>query len=190
MGGIGDLPVLYAHQSDSLSIIVNRLGKESDNFTAEMLLKAFGARVYQEGSSQAGLRVMQETLEQAGLSAAEMRWVNASGLFDANRVSTNLLVRLLGVAASDPTLAPEYFAQLSVAGRDGTLALRMPSLPAGCVVRAKSGTLRNVISLAGYVERAEHQRLTFAIIIENVNDQSAARQQIDKYVTSLCSAPV
>ncbi|HEY5955579.1 MAG TPA: D-alanyl-D-alanine carboxypeptidase/D-alanyl-D-alanine-endopeptidase [Polyangiaceae bacterium] len=187
LGPVGDLPILYAHQSDALSTIVHRLGKESDNFTAEMLLKTLGARSYQTGSSEAGIRVISETLEQAGLPAAEMRWVNGSGLFDANRVSTRSIARLLGIAMSDPTLAPEYIAQLSIAGKDGTLASRLRSLPEGCVVRAKSGTLRTVISLAGYVARSDRQPLGFAIIIENVRDQAAARQQIDRYVASLCS---
>jgi serine-type D-Ala-D-Ala carboxypeptidase/endopeptidase (penicillin-binding protein 4) len=190
LGTVDGSPILYTHQSDPLSTLLYRLGKESDNFAAEMLLKTIGAKVQGVGSSEAGAKVVVDSLAALGPMDPDLRWVNGSGLFDANRVSTNLLVRVLGAARADPSSAPEYLAQLSIAGSDGTLSRRLRTLPRGCSVRAKTGTLREVISLAGYVGRLDGSELAFALIVEGVTDQAATRIEIDRFVESLCSAPL
>lgn len=189
--GTGDgLPTLFAHESDALGILLHRLGKESDNFAAEMLLKSIGAKLTGVGSSAAGARGVTELLQRLGPEGEQLRLVNGSGLFDANRVSTNLLVRLIAEASADPTIAPEYLAQLSIGGVDGTLSRRLRKLPAGCLVRAKTGTLRTTISLAGLITRTDGHELAFAIVIENVKDQASTRSEIDRFIGELCLAPL
>jgi serine-type D-Ala-D-Ala carboxypeptidase/endopeptidase (penicillin-binding protein 4) len=190
LGLVDGLPTLYTHESDALAILLHRLGKESDNFAAEMLLKTIGARAYGTGSSEAGSKMVLESLAKLGPVGTDVRWVNGSGLFDANRVSTNLLVRVLAAAQQDWSIAPEYLGQLSIAGTDGTLSKRLRTLPSGCMVRAKTGTLRAVISLAGYLARADGTLLGFAIVVEDVKDQAATRLQIDRFVESLCASPI
>lgn len=190
LGTVGSMPVLYTHRSEALPSLLYRLGKESDNFAAEMLLKTMGAQVGGEGSSASGVKAVSDLLARCGVLEPGTRLTNGSGLFDANRLSTNLLVRLLGIARADPSLAPEYLSQLSIAGVDGTLSRRFRGLLQECVIRAKTGTLRSVVSLAGYVERPDHRILTFAIIVEGVKNQATTRQQIDRYVASLCTLPI
>jgi D-alanyl-D-alanine carboxypeptidase/D-alanyl-D-alanine-endopeptidase (penicillin-binding protein 4) len=187
LGKSEDLPILVTHRSEPLMTLLPRLGKDSDNFSAEMLLKTLGARASGVGSSEAGSKVLLDTLGSLGLVEPSLRWVNGSGLFDANRISTNLLVRMLGMAYADPSIAPEYLSQLSRAGVDGTLTKRLRNLPKGCIVRAKTGTLRTVISLAGYIHRTDGKALGFAIIAEGVDNQASTRQQIDRFIESLCN---
>lgn len=187
LGPIEGMPKLYTHQSATLALLLHRLGKDSDNFAAEMLLKTMGARGGVVGSSAEGSRVVTEALARQGLPTSELRLTNGSGLFDANRVTTNFLTRLLGTARADAAIAPEFMAQLSIAGVDGTLSRRFRTIPRGCSIRAKTGTLRSVVSLAGYVDRADGQAVAFAVIAEDVKDQSAARQHIDNFVLSLCA---
>lgn len=188
LGGVDAAPVLHTHASEALSSLLHHLGKESDNFVAEMLLKAIGARVAGLGSSAAGAKRVLETLAEVGVRQAELRWVNGSGLFDANRISTDALVGILGAAHRDRRLAPEYLSQLALGGQDGTLSTRLRRLPEGCFVRAKTGTLRTNISLAGYVDRSDGQTLAFAVVTDDVKNQAAARAAIDRLVTSLCDS--
>ncbi|HMA93685.1 MAG TPA: D-alanyl-D-alanine carboxypeptidase/D-alanyl-D-alanine-endopeptidase [Polyangiaceae bacterium] len=189
LGSTPSEPILLTHYSDALGQILYRLGKESDNFAAEMLLKVLGAHVHGLGSSESGVRVVLDMLRGFQAYNANMHWSNGSGLFDANRTSTNLLTQVLTAAYRDPRIAPEYLAQLSIAGTDGTLTSRLRKLPAGCFVRGKTGTLRSTISLAGYVERSNGTTLAFALIAENVKRQAEARAAMDQLVTSLCLLP-
>ena len=53
---------------------------------------------------------------------------------------------------------------LPVAGRDGTLAGRMTGTPAEGNVRAKTGTMSNIRTLAGYVRTRDGENLAFAIL--------------------------
>lgn len=190
LGASEGLPGLIVHESDALSILLHRLGKESDNFAAEMLLKTIGARASGVGSSENGARAVTEWLLKLGPIGSEARIVNGSGLFDANRASSNLLVRLLVEAIADKGIAPEYLVQLSIAGGDGTLSKRMRRLPSGCVVRAKTGTLRSTISLAGLIGRQDGRDLVFAVLADDVKDQTSTRAEIDRFVEDLCSAPL
>ncbi len=190
LGTVDGLSVLLTHESDALAILLHRLGKESDNFAAEMLLKGIGARVTGVGSSEAGAKVVSELLAKLGPVGEQLHYVNGSGLFDANRVSTNLLVRLLAEVHADGRIAPEYLSQLSIAGSDGTLAKRLRKLAPGCFVRAKTGTLRSTISLAGLIGRKDRNDLAFAVVVEDVKDQAATRAEIDRFIETLCNVPL
>lgn len=189
-GGIDAAPVLFTHTSEALGSLLHRLGKESDNFAAEMLLKTIGARGAGVGSTAAGAKRVVDKLTELGAAQGEMRWVNGSGLFDANRISTDALIKILAAAHRDHGIAPEYLSQLASGGKDGTLSTRFRSLPDGCFVRAKTGTLRANISLAGYVDRRDGRTLAFAVITDEVKNQSATRAAIDGFVTSLCESPL
>jgi D-alanyl-D-alanine carboxypeptidase/D-alanyl-D-alanine-endopeptidase (penicillin-binding protein 4) len=188
LGSVEDAPSLLTHSSEALSAILHRLGKDSDNFAAEMLLKSIGVRVLGEGSSRAGAKVVLDTLAAIGVDAQNLKWTNGSGLFDANKISTTALVQALVAAQQDRRLAPEYLSQLAIAGVDGTLAGRLRQLDSSCFVRAKTGTLRDAVSLAGFVERKDGRSFAFALIAERVKNQSVTRSEIDRFVTSLCTA--
>lgn len=188
LGGVDAAPVLLTHTSEALSSLLHHLGKKSDNFVAEMLLKTIGARVAGVGSTAAGAKRVLEMLVSLGATQGELRWINGSGLFDANRISTDALVGILGTAHRDRRLAPEYLSQLALGGQDGTLSTRLRGLPEGCHVRAKTGTLRANISLAGYVDRRDDKTLAFAIVTDDVKSQPATRAAIDGFVSSLCNS--
>ncbi|KAB2654257.1 MAG: D-alanyl-D-alanine carboxypeptidase/D-alanyl-D-alanine-endopeptidase, partial [Verrucomicrobia bacterium] len=77
-------------------------------------------------------------------------------------------------------------------GIDGTLASRFPAGPARGNVRAKTGSLRHVQSLAGYVATAGGQPLVFAVCINGFQSEAAgasARAEIDRLVEALAAFP-
>lgn len=108
---------------------------------------------------------------------------NGSGLYDANRVTAFSVVELLRAAWLDPSIQPEFVAQLSIGGVDGTLHKRFHDLRARRLVRAKTGTLDDVVALSGYVEGAPGKNpLAFSIVNHAPGKVSEARSAMDKLV--------
>jgi hypothetical protein len=113
-----------------------------------MLLKDLGARFGSGGSTAAGAAVVRATLAQLHVKAT---LVDGSGLSRADHESPRQVVTLLRAMHEDTA----FVAALPVAGRTGTLALRMRHSAAQDHCQAKTGTLSNVSALAGYC-RGDH----------------------------------
>ena len=178
------LPLLAAHDSAPLAQLLYPVGKQSDNFSAEMILKVMGAERRRPGSSAEGTEAMQEILVAAGVSRGDATLVNGSGLFDGNQVAPAHFVALLKHMYGRADLRSEYIAQLAIGGADGTLRRRLRDLPAPRIVRAKTGTLNDVISLSGYVLGPSPERgIAFSFLANGVAGQhGAARQLADQIV--------
>jgi D-alanyl-D-alanine carboxypeptidase/D-alanyl-D-alanine-endopeptidase (penicillin-binding protein 4) len=180
--------LLASHQSPALAELLTALGKYSDNFVAEMLLKVLAAeRIGAPGRSELGAGVALQALKRLNVPLAGVRIVNGSGLFGDSRVSAGQLARLLAAAYSDPAIQPEFVAQLAVAGVDGTLAKRLGQLPSPRIVRAKTGTLDDVIALSGYaLGRTAERVFAFSVLCNGVRGkQNAARALADEIASAL-----
>lgn len=183
-----DAPLLMMHDSVPLAQLLPRLGKDSDNFAAEMLVKILGAERKQKPATTAdGVAVVRETLSGLGLPVDGLTLVNGSGLFQGNLVTTQLVSQLLVSMYRNPALRPEYVAQLAVGGVDGTLTKRFQDLAARRVVRAKTGTLADTIALSGYVLGPRPERAyAFSYLANGITGKQAqARELIDKIVSLL-----
>jgi D-alanyl-D-alanine carboxypeptidase/D-alanyl-D-alanine-endopeptidase (penicillin-binding protein 4) len=181
------MPLLAARRSPPLAHLLSAMGKESDNFTAEMVLKVLGAERRRPGSSESGLEAVREVLAEAGVTSDRIELVNGSGLFNGNRVGAGHIVALLTHVYRDEAVRSEYVSHLAIAGVDGTLERRLTDLPAPRIVRAKTGTLNDVIALSGYVLGPEpSQALAFSVLVNGARGrQSAARQLADRVATVL-----
>jgi serine-type D-Ala-D-Ala carboxypeptidase/endopeptidase (penicillin-binding protein 4) len=191
LGGEQVEPRLVFHQSAPLSQLVRELGKDSDNFYAEMLLKALGADASgTRASSQDGARIVLQWLTERGLASADTRIGNGSGLFDANRVSAATLAGTLLAVQRNPAVYPEFLAHLAVGGVDGTLRSRFRRLKAQRMVRAKTGTLSAAVGLSGYVlPPGGSAPIVFAILVNGLEGQAAAvRERIDRVVDAIADA--
>lgn len=183
-----DAPLLARHESAPLSEVLARLGKNSDNFVAEMLVKVMGAETeHKPGTTAAGLNAILGVLRGLALPTAQLTLVNGSGLFRGNLITTDLVSGLLVAMYRDPALRPEFVSQLSVGGADGTLARRFTRTGVPRVVRAKTGTLNDVIALSGYVLGPSPERAyAFSYLANGVQGkQGQARALIDKVVELL-----
>ena len=117
LGGAEIKPRLAFHESPPLGVLVRELGKNSDNFYAEMLLEMLGADAGAvPASSQSGARVVSSWLGEHQLASPDTRISNGSGLFDANRVSAATLTGTLALAYHTPAVYPELLAQLALHG--------------------------------------------------------------------------
>ena len=181
-----DAVPLAAVDSPTLASIVDFMDHESDNFTAEMLLKELGAVQANRGTTAAGAGVVAGLLTQAHVPMAGVRIVDGSGLSLLDRMTAQALVSLLEVMWNDPGVRPELLASLPVAGESGTLADRMRRTAARGVVRAKTGTTDNASALSGFVG----DRYAFSVL-ENGWPVSYAWARVaqDRFATVLARAP-
>lgn len=175
--------VLAYVDSEPLCELIHRLGKDSDNFVAETLLKTLAAEHREPAADarpatwQEGLDVVRRFLvERVGLAPDSFRYDNGSGLFDASRFSPAQIGAVLAAAHRDMRYGPDLMAALAIAGTDGTLRGRLVGSPARGRVRAKTGTLAAVSSLAGYLDAGPRPPVAFAIFINGIEPLWAARQ--------------
>ncbi len=183
-GGESEHTRLVFHESAPLGVLMQHLGKNSDNFYAEMILKTLGAETAKAPAhSSDGAKAVRDYLQKIGALESSTKIVNGSGLFDANRVSASTFVHVLVAAYRDPAIRPEYVAQLSVGGVDGTLHSRFRKYRARRMVRAKTGTLARSIALSGYVLGPDGKdAVAFSFIANGGMPHNATRHQIDRVV--------
>jgi D-alanyl-D-alanine carboxypeptidase/D-alanyl-D-alanine-endopeptidase (penicillin-binding protein 4) len=185
LGGGEIQEALALHASPPLSALVLELGKNSDNFYAEMLLRALAAEQGKlPATSEDGAALVRAWLTRLDAWSSDARFTNGSGLFDADRISARSLVKVLAAASRDPRISAEFVAQLSIGGVDGTLKGRFAEWAAGRNVRAKTGTLAQVNALSGYVLPSDGSApIAFALMVNGVAGQGAElRRQMDDIV--------
>jgi D-alanyl-D-alanine carboxypeptidase/D-alanyl-D-alanine-endopeptidase (penicillin-binding protein 4) len=138
--------------------------RESDNGTAELLIKELGLRVAGLGTTPAGTAAVATTLSSLGLAGDALVVRDGSGLDPGNQVTCRLLHGVL--AATDDGGAIDV--GLAVAGTTGTLSRRFLGTPVQGQVRAKTGSIRGVASLSGFANSRGGFELTFSSILNGV----------------------
>lgn len=176
----GDAVQLARDTSTPLSAIVRTMNRDSDNFTAEMLLKYLGTLEGRVGTSAGGARVVLAEMEAARIPVAGVRLVDGSGLSSLDRMTAETLVGVIRAGLENPRIRSAFLGSLAVAGRSGTLRSRLPGL-AG-VLRGKTGTTDLACSLSGLVGDS----IVFAVL-QNGSPVAywSARTAQDRFVTAL-----
>jgi len=185
MGRVDDFAIPIAQvESPTLAAILRFMDRESDNFTAELLLKQLGAVSVDRGTSAAGASVVMQALAEAGVPMAGVRIVDGSGLSRLDRLTANALAATLKAAWADPTVKPAFVAALPVAGVNGTMEDRLRKAPARGRVLAKTGTTSDASALSGYVST----RFLFTVL-QNGHPLSYwwARRAQDRFVEVLAA---
>jgi serine-type D-Ala-D-Ala carboxypeptidase/endopeptidase (penicillin-binding protein 4) len=172
-GAPGDQAVeLATLGSQTIGTLARETNAPSDNFLAEMLLKALGASFGGGGSTFSGAQVVRDTLDDFGVRP---RIVDGSGLSRANRTTPRQVVRLLERMQAQE-IAPTWLSSLAVTGRTGTVRRRLRGTPAAGRCRVKTGTIRAVSNLAGVCE-SPGGPVAFAWLMNGVNVYSARSVQ-------------
>jgi serine-type D-Ala-D-Ala carboxypeptidase/endopeptidase (penicillin-binding protein 4) len=189
-GGAKQKALLVAHRSDELAQLAFALGKESDNFYAEMLFKAIGAQAKgRPATTDAAAAAVTSYLESVGALEPGVVVKNGSGLFDANRVTPASTTALLRGAYRDPRVGPDFLAQLSIGGVDGTMRSRFREWSKPRAIRAKTGTLDAVAALSGYVLPPPGRApIAFSLLVNGIPGKvSAARASMDDVVKAIAA---
>ncbi|MGW7239664.1 D-alanyl-D-alanine carboxypeptidase/D-alanyl-D-alanine endopeptidase [Streptomyces sp. NPDC054804] len=171
--------------SPPLSAIVERMLTNSDNDIAEALARQTALASGRPASFAGGAAAIHAQLAQLGLPMTGASFHDGSGLNRDDRLTANLLTALLVKAADAdrPGLRP-VLTGLPVAGFTGTLSTRYTDGAAG-VVRAKTGTLTGVNTLAGTLVDKDGRLLAFAFLAADTTSPQEAQEALDRTATAL-----
>ena len=167
--------------------VLHKMMKESDNLYAESMYYQVAASTgNRPASAKSARNIERQLIRKIGLDPARYRLADGSGLSLYNYVSAELETKLLRYAYQDENILPHLKQSLPIAGVDGTLKKRMRTGFAHANVKAKTGTLTGVISLAGYCKAANGHDLCFSIINNGIMHSNNARNFADKVCEILC----
>ena len=179
----GDAVPLATDTSDPLSTVVRRMNQDSDNFTAEMLLKHLGTLDGGVGTSARGAAVVIAEMRAARIPTAGVRLVDGSGLSSLDRMTARTLAAVIRAGLENPAIRDAFVGSMAVAGRSGTLRARLPTL-AG-LVRGKTGTTDLACSLSGLVSDS----IVFAVLQNGAPVAYwSARTAQDRFVLALAGS--
>jgi len=119
-------------------------------------------------TEELGVEALNDFMSSIGVRRGDVVLEEGSGLSRKDVITPEATVALLAYA-SKTRWSDVYRNALPIAGVDGTLQNRMKGTPAAGNVRAKTGTLRYVYTLSGYVTTAAGERLAFSIMLNNYN---------------------
>jgi D-alanyl-D-alanine carboxypeptidase/D-alanyl-D-alanine-endopeptidase (penicillin-binding protein 4) len=164
--------------SPPLAEVVREINKFSNNVMAQQLFLTLGLARGAGGTPEAARELLQRWFaERVGKAATGTRIDNGSGLSREARTTALALARLLQSAWASPVM-PELVASLPVSGIDGTL-LRSRATPGRS--HLKTGSLRDVSGIAGYVLSTSGRRLVVVALVNHPN-ANAARPVFDALV--------
>jgi len=166
--------------SPPLSEIVSYTNRFSMNDAAELLLKAVGARFGGAGTTDAGVSVVRDTLKKLGVPLAGLVMRDGSGLSLLDRASPRTIGAILSWIMTVPGKAGDVLrASIPVAGGPGTLFKRMTRPPTVGNLRGKTGTIRHVRNMAGWVTPSDGVPLVYVALFNAVPSPGALTGPLD-----------
>jgi len=174
-----------------LSKIIEKLLMESDDDAAEVIARQVAIADGKSGTIANAVNSIEKVITVLGAWAPGTRIYDGSGLSRDGRIPADTLVKVLrlGIDDDQPSLAP-VFTGLPVAGVEGTLEYRLDESGATVgrgIVRAKTGTLTGVHSLAGYVYTRDGELLIFAFVVNHPESDYDAIVWLDRVTAAVAS---
>ncbi len=165
--------LLWSHPSAPLDAIVREMLVNSNNHTAETLLRYLGESSGHAGTDASGIAFEKRVLSGLAVPRDRMAVYDGSGLSPADRIMPLTLAKLVAAQTRGP-LATTFVADLPRVGIEGTVKHHDLHAALGRA-RAKSGHIEDVNGLAGTVATMHHGRVAFAFI---VNDPRANADEV------------
>ncbi len=176
--------VVHTHRSKPLAELARPMLKDSINLYSEAILR-MSTGVMGGRTNDDALAALKERLIGWGLQPDGLQVVDGSGLSRRDSIAADTLVSVLA-RMYDATLESPWMKGLPIAGRDGSLDNRLRNTAAESNVRAKTGTMSNIRSLAGYVRTHDGEPLAFVILVNNFEGTGQqAQAAIDAIATRL-----
>jgi PBP4 family serine-type D-alanyl-D-alanine carboxypeptidase len=175
------------HYSPPLSEMIIDFAKMSNNHATETLLKTIGAvHSGEPGRFETGILAVRHFLENVvGVSLTGMVAADGSGLSRYNQVSAKQMTDLLAYMWNSFHIGPEFVTCLAIFGEDGTLK-RSKEASLNGNVRAKTGSMRNLHSLAGYLHLDSGDVVAFAVLTHgSSNNPQSQKRVIEEILTTV-----
>ena len=153
--------------------------KRSQNLFAELVLKTLGRHVHGNGTRANGLKAVTAVVKKAVNNGIEM--IDGSGLARGNLMSTAQMTRWLFWLRKQP-IGSSFKSTLAIAGVDGTLSERFKTSPLKGKLAAKTGYIRKVSALSGYMSAQSGEEFTFSILFNNFKGTNAVMKRVQEQI--------
>ena len=163
------------HVSRPLADVVRDINKRSDNAVTRVVYLTLGASGNAEAAARTADRselIVHAWLAKHGIDPAGLLLDNGSGLSRTERIRPDQLAAVLKAGAAS-RWAPEFVSSLPIVAIDGAMQGRLKESPAAVQARIKTGTLRNVSAVAGYVDDSKGRT---HIVVAMINHDNAVRK--------------
>jgi D-alanyl-D-alanine carboxypeptidase/D-alanyl-D-alanine-endopeptidase (penicillin-binding protein 4) len=163
---------LFSHYSRSLEEIISTVSKKSNNLYARQVLLTLGAKVYgAPGTPYRGRKAIEKILGRYNILEKGTTFIdNGSGLSRVSKLTAQSLANLLKHSAEN--YGQRWMDTLSIAGIDGTIKRRFANSTVFGRAWMKTGTIKGVANIAGYVEGASGRRYVVVVL---VNDKMSTK---------------
>ena len=175
--------LIFTHYSPDLGQIISLTNLYSINIYAENILRLCGWKMYKN------------TDQEISCSAVKRFWKNnigdfilfdGSGLSRLNAISTQQFVDILDFMYNKSSYKKVFYESLPIAGESGTLLKMFAKSKAKGKIRAKTGSMTNIRSLAGYIQPDKKTTIAFCIIINNCSlPVNVIKQKIEQIILQL-----
>lgn len=166
--------------------VLNLANRFSDNLAAEVLLQRLGCRTGRiEDIEDSGLAMMKRCCASVGVDTALVRLVDGSGISHYNLTTVAAVGQLLRALPHRPGFST-FLASLAQPGLEGTLQSRLPSMSFRESLHAKTGTLRGVSTLSGFLGTEKEKMLVFSIFVQNFSGESGAAKAVQDAILEAC----
>ncbi len=164
------LPALYetlcVNYSQPLSSLTDSILNFSLNLASELLLRKIASLVTPGASSLDGVSYILQRLGEMGLSSSGIVAKDGCGLSRYNLMTPKFITSLLRLMLRHPSLSGLFHNSLPLMGKEGTVSNRLRRI-SGDRIRAKTGTLTGISSIAGYIVTEGRDTLCFSILMNN-----------------------
>ena len=153
----------------------NEILKNSNNMMIEIVGKLAGGKAYKKtGTDIDGINVFKEFCKQKSIDTSAIRIVDASGVSKNNLVNTDFVTDFLVKMKDNKTLAKMAHPS------EGTLSERM--IPLKDNLSAKTGTLSDISSIAGFLTSKNGTKYAFCIIINDPQSSKSEKVNLEDYI--------
>lgn len=167
--------VKYTQISHPISFAIDDILKNSNNMAIETVMKIAGGKKYETiGTDSLGLKLFEAYCNKLNLNIEDIRLVDASGVSKNNLVNADFVTNYLVKQKDNETLK-----HLPCPG-EGTLSARM--IPLKDNLRAKTGTLSDISSIAGYITSKKGKQYAFCIIINDPKSTNSDKKALEDYL--------
>jgi D-alanyl-D-alanine carboxypeptidase/D-alanyl-D-alanine-endopeptidase (penicillin-binding protein 4) len=184
--------LVASHSSRTLAEITRDVNKRSDNPITRMVFLTLGALSAQgpeEPTARRADREVREWLSRHGIDPTGIVLENGSGLSRTERISPRQLAAVLRAGAMSEW-APEFLASLPIVATDGGMRTRLKDIGPYSRGRVKTGTLRDVTAVAGYIQDpAGETYVVVAVVNDPLAVKAVARPIVDAVLEWVARPP-
>ena len=168
--------VLFKEVTHDIKTAINDVLKNSNNLVSETMFKLAGAKYIgiQTGSDTAGIKMFNDYCSRNKLDNSRIRITDASGVSKNNLVSADFITEFLNLNKNNPIM------QSLARPGEGTLTHRM--LPIKNNLQAKTGTLSDLSSIAGYLTSKNDKKYAFCIMINDIKMSASDKKMLEDFL--------